>query len=170
MEPDLGVAIVRVVVGLTFAAHGAQKAFGWWGGPGYHGWNGIVGKMGWRPVAFWAPIAIAAELIGGLGLAVGLLVPLAAAALVAQSIVIIRRVHWPAGFWNTAGGMEYPVVLLACALGLFFTGPGNLSLDALLPVEALYEREIAWPILGVAVLGGVAAALWPPPVPVEQHG
>ena len=53
---DLGIALIRIVVGLTFAAHGAQKAFGWWGGPGYEGWSGAIHKMGWRPVAFPATV------------------------------------------------------------------------------------------------------------------
>ncbi|HEX6475519.1 MAG TPA: DoxX family protein [Candidatus Limnocylindria bacterium] len=167
---DLGIAIIRIVVGLTFAAHGAQKAFGWWDGPGYEGWSGAIHKMGWRPVAFWAPISIAAELLGGLSLALGLLMPLAIAALVAQSITIIRRAHWASGFWNKNNGYEYPLVLLAAVLGLYFTGPGVLSFDAFLPVGLLYSSQVSAALLGAGIVGGVGAAFWPSPATAQQHG
>ena len=79
MELDAGIAALRITIGLIFAAHGAQKAFGWWKGPGYAAWTGAIGKMGFRPVALWAFISVAAELGAGLLLALGLLTPLAAA-------------------------------------------------------------------------------------------
>ena len=88
---DLGLLILRLVVGLTFAAHGAQKAFGWWSRPKFAGWRAGVESMGLRPTVFWALVSTAAELVGGVLLAVGLLTPLATAALIAQSVVIISR-------------------------------------------------------------------------------
>jgi uncharacterized membrane protein YphA (DoxX/SURF4 family) len=72
---DLGLLILRLVIGLTFAAHGAQKAFGWWSGPKYAGWRAGVESMGLRPAGFWALVSTAAELGGGVLLAVGLLTP-----------------------------------------------------------------------------------------------
>src|SRR5436309_11317443 len=72
MELDAGIATLRITIGLIFAAHGAQKALGWWKGPGYAGWTAAIGKMGFRPVAFWTFISVAAELGAGLLLALGL--------------------------------------------------------------------------------------------------
>ena len=102
---DLGLLSLRVVIGLTFAAHGAQKAFGWWSGHGYAGWRAGVVRMGLRPAGFWALVSMADELGGGVLLAVGLLTPLATAALLAQSVVIVGLVHLPNGFWNAKGGI-----------------------------------------------------------------
>src|SRR5258705_9385140 len=98
---DIALLILRLGIGLTFAAHGAQKAFGWWGGPGPERWAGAVAGMGFRPVSVFTYASIAAELGGGLLLAAGFLTPVAVAILVAQSIVIIFQVHWQHGFFNT---------------------------------------------------------------------
>ena len=103
---DLGLLILRLVIGLTFAAHGAQKAFGWWSGPKYSGWRAGVERMGLRPAGFWALVSTAAELGGGVLLAVGLLTPVATAALIAQSLVIVGLVHLPKGFWKLSGPRE----------------------------------------------------------------
>lgn len=151
MELDAGIAALRITIGLIFAAHGAQKAFGWWKGPGYAGWTGAIGKMGFRPVALWAFISVAAELGAGPLLALGLLTPLAAAALVGQGIVIIARVHWANGFWNSNGGYEFPLALLGGSVAIALTGPGAWSLDARLPVGLLYEPIIRWGVLLVAI-------------------
>ena len=85
---DLSVLIIQLGVGLTFAAHGAQKLFGWWDGPGREGWLQAVGHMGFRPATFFAPAAAFAELGGGLLLAAGLLTPFAAATLADLSRLI----------------------------------------------------------------------------------
>ena len=126
---DLGLLILRLVVGLTFAAHGAQKAFGWWKGPGYAGWRTGVEHMGLRPAGFWALVSTAAELGGGVLLAVGLLTPLATAALIAQSVVMVGLVHLPKGFWNSNGGIEFPLSLAAGVVALAGTGSGSASLE-----------------------------------------
>jgi putative oxidoreductase len=115
---DLGLLILRLVIGLTFAAHGAQKAFGWWSGPKYVGWRAGVEHMGLRPPGFWALVSTAAELGGGVLLAVGLVTPLATAALIAQSVVIVGLVHLPKGFWNSKGGIEFPLSLAAGVVAL----------------------------------------------------
>src|SRR3954452_17775623 len=122
MATDIALLVLRLAIGLIFAAHGAQKVFGWWSGPGMTGWRGAMEHMGIRPAAFWAPMSAGVELIGGLLLAVGLFTPFAAAALVAQSIVIIAQVHWQKGFFNGKGGYEYPLTLGAAALAILLTG------------------------------------------------
>ncbi|HEY5628955.1 MAG TPA: DoxX family protein, partial [Candidatus Limnocylindrales bacterium] len=129
---DAGLLLLGLVVGLTLAAHGAQKAFGWFGGPGMQGWTGAVAGMGFYPAAPFATVAMLAELLGGLALAVGFLTPIAAAVVVAQSVVIIFHVHWRHGFWNTERGIEYPLLIGVAALFLGIVGRGMLSVDGLL--------------------------------------
>ena len=80
---DIGLLVVRLVVGLTFAAHGAQKVLGWWSGPGFAGWTGAMTRMGLRPAPLWAALSTAIELVGGLLVVVGLLTPIASAVVVA---------------------------------------------------------------------------------------
>jgi putative oxidoreductase len=127
---DLGLLVLRLVVGLTFAAHGAQKAFGWFDGIGWVGWQGIMVRLGFRPFVLFAAISTGAELIGGLFLALGALTPLAAAILVGQLIVIIARSHWANGFWNKTNGFEFPLALLGGTVAIGLIGPGAISLDA----------------------------------------
>jgi putative oxidoreductase len=152
---DLGLLILRLVVGLTFAAHGAQKAFGWWGGPGYAGWTGAIRNMGWRPAPLWALVSIAAELAAGLLLAIGFLTPLAAMALIGQSVVIVYGVHWAKGFWNAKGGWEFPISLAAGAIAIGLTGPGAISLDAALGLA--FAQPVRLGLVALGLLGGFGA-------------
>ena len=162
---DLGLLTVRAAVGLVFAAHGAQKLFGWWGGPGMDRWTGVIEGMGVRPARLWATISALNELGGGLLLAIGLLTPVAAAVVVAQSAVIVARVHWAKGFWNTQGGYEYPLVLGSVALGLAFTGPGSWSLDDLMPLDLLYQPLVIWMVVAFALAGSLVAIFMRPASP-----
>lgn len=155
---DLGLLLVRLVVGLTFAAHGAQKAFGWWAGPGWVGWQNAIGRMGFRPVGLFAGLSIGAELVGGLFLALGAFTPLAAAVLAAQSTVIIVKVHAPNGFWNKASGIEFPLTLGVAALALGLTGPGAVSFDAVEGFEVTDSVRLVLAIAGV-VCGVIALAV-----------
>jgi putative oxidoreductase len=129
---DLAVLFLGLAVGLTFAAHGAQKAFGWWGGPGMAGWQGAMEHMGFRPARPFALVSMAAELIGGAFLAIGFLTPFAAALVVAQTTVIILQVHLAKGFWVAKGGIEFALQLGIGALALGLLGRGALSLDGAL--------------------------------------
>ena len=156
---DLGLLVIRVVVGLTFAAHGAQKAFGWWDGPGWLGWQGAMHRMGFRPPALFAVLSIAAELVGGVLLAIGLLTPVAALFLIAQSVVIIAKTHWIHGFWNKSNGYEYPLSLLAATIGIGLAGPGSVSFDAHLHVTASTTLRLGLILLGI--VGGLATASLP---------
>jgi putative oxidoreductase len=163
MDFDIAMLVLRVGIGTIFVAHGLQKLLGWWGGPGWAGWTGWIGSMGLRPALFWASISLVAELGGGLALIVGLLVPLAAAGLVAQSIVLFKRVHWPRGFWSPDGGIEFPLAFMVGAFAVQVLGPGAWSLDAALPVDVLYVPAVRWIILALAVAGALVAAYWPTP-------
>jgi putative oxidoreductase len=126
---DAGLLIVRLVVGLTMAAHGAQKLFGWFGGHGLAGTGSFMEQMGFRPGRVQALVAGVGELGAGLFLAAGFLTPAAAAVLVAVMLVAALGVHRKAGFFAQSGGYEYALVLGAVALALAFTGPGAFSLD-----------------------------------------
>ncbi len=152
---DIGLLVLRLVVGLTFAAHGSQKVFGWWDGPGLEGWRSGVERMGFEPAPFWAYVSSLTELAGGLLLAVGLVTPAAAAALVGMAIVIISKVHLSKGFFNTAGGVEFPLVLGGGALALVLTGPGTISLDAALGLD--FPAEVRLGLLAIGVVAGIVA-------------
>ena len=159
MNVDLGLLVLRVAIGLTVAAHGAQKAFGWWGGPGPAGWFLATARMGWHPARPWAVLSIGAELVGGILLAVGLLAPLASALILAQTLVIILRVHLRNGFWNGKGGIEYPLTLWLCTAASMLAGPGTVSLDHALGLSFGPVGRVA--ALAVAIAGASLATLWP---------
>src|SRR6266480_1259036 len=125
----LGLLILRLVIGLTVAAHGAQKLFGWWGGSGMTGWTGAMNRMRIRPAAPWAWMSALAELLGGLAFAAGLLSPLGTFAISGSMLVAIALVHWPKGFWTTKGGYEFNLAILGAVIGVALIGPGPLSLD-----------------------------------------
>lgn len=159
MDPfDIAFLILRLVAGLTFAAHGAQKAFGWWGGPGFAGWQGAMGHMGFRPVRLFAVVSILVELVGGIALAVGFLTPLTAAFVLAQTVVIIGQVHWPHGFFNSKSGYEFPLQLGAIALAVGLAGAGAVSVDAALGLEISTTARVVLLALGAAA-GVVILAL-----------
>ncbi|MGH3452305.1 MAG: DoxX family protein [Haloechinothrix sp.] len=160
--------VLRVGIGSIFVAHGLQKALGWWGGPGWEGWKGFIGFLGPKPTVFWASISLIAELGGGLAIILGLLVPLAAAGLVAQTIVLFVKVHWPNGFWTANGGIEFPLAFGVGAFAVQVLGPGAWALDSLLPVDVLYEPSVRWVILGLAVAGALVAAFWPARTPPAE--
>lgn len=129
---DLGLLLLRTVIGLTLAAHGVQKLFGWFGGHGLDGTAVFFEKMGFRPGRRHAFMAGAAETGAGVLLALGLLTPLAAALVFALMVVAAITAHGRGGFFMTSGGYEYNVVLAASAISVAFTGAGDWSLDALL--------------------------------------
>ena len=151
---DIGLLILRLVVGLALAAHGSQKLFGWFGGHGIAGTGGFLESIGFRPGKVMAAISGIGEMAGGLGLALGLLTPLAAALVIATMLVAIYSVHIHNGFFVTKQGYEYNLVLAAVALALAFAGPGQLSIDAALglPLAGSLWGAIA---IGLAVIGAI---------------
>ncbi|MFD1177532.1 DoxX family protein [Paenibacillus puldeungensis] len=128
----LGLLIIRVVVGLTFMAHGAQKLFGWFGGYGPKGTGGWMESIGVKPGVPMAIMAGLSEFGGGLLFAAGLFTPLGAALLVITMLVAIFTVHIKNGFWTSANGYEFNLLLIAVAVGVALTGAGSYSIDALL--------------------------------------
>ena len=157
MSVSLGLLILRVVIGLTLAGHGAQKVFGWWGGSGMAGWIQAVTKLRIRPAAPWAWIAALSELGGGLLLALGLLSPLGSLAIAGSMLVAIATVHWRNGFWNGNRGYEFNLALLASVIAISLTGPGKYSLDQAI---GIHLPEPATLLVGtIAVVVGVVVTL-----------
>src|SRR5436190_9716867 len=126
---DTGVFLLRIVIGLFFAGHGAQKLFGWFGGHGLAGTGGFFEGLGYRPGKLFAAAAGLSEFFGGALLALGLFTPLAAAAIIGVMFNAVAAVHAKNGPWVTDGGWEYPAVLATAAAAIAFTGPGAASLD-----------------------------------------
>jgi putative oxidoreductase len=154
---DLGVLILRGVIGLVFAGHGGQKLFGWFGGRGLAGHSAVMEKLGIRPAGLFAAISSLGEFFGGLGLALGLFTSLAAAVLVGSMLVAVVKVHWSNGFWNGNRGIEFPFTLGITAFVLGLIGPGIYSLDYILGVEL--PEPLTYLVALVATLIAVAFAL-----------
>jgi putative oxidoreductase len=152
---DIGLLILRVVVGLTLAAHGTQKLFGWFGGPGLERTATMMEQLGFVPGARNARVAGLSEAAGGLLLALGLFTPAAAALVFAVMIVAGASAHLQHGFFIQNGGYEYNLVLGLAALSVAFTGAGRLSIDALF---GLRLAGVNWGLLAF-VVGLACAAL-----------
>ncbi|HCN57898.1 MAG TPA: oxidoreductase [Exiguobacterium sp.] len=129
---DLGLFLIRLVIGLTFAAHGTQKLFGWFGGHGIAGTGGWFESIGMKPGKTLALTAGLAELIGGLLFAGGLFLWFAAALIIVSMLVAIIKVHGQNGYWVTQNGYEYNMALIVIALGVALIGAGDYSLAAML--------------------------------------
>ncbi|WP_079911260.1 DoxX family protein [Paenibacillus sp. 32352] len=132
MSIALGLLIVRLVIGLTFAGHGAQKLFGWFGGYGPKGTGGWMESVGIKPGVLMAVLSGLMELIGGLLFAAGLFTEVGAALIVLTMLGAIVKVHGKNGYWATSNGYEYNLMLIAVAVGVALIGAGAYSLDALI--------------------------------------
>ncbi len=150
--PDLGLLILRTVVGLLFVGHGAQKLFGWFGGTGLGGTAAWMEQLGLRPGRLWALAAGLAEFVGGASLALGLLVPVAAVLIVAVMATAIALVHARNGLWVQNGGYEYPLVNSAVAVAVALAGPGRYGLEPALGLHVPAERVVAWGVALAALL------------------
>ncbi|MGW4330926.1 DoxX family protein [Nocardia sp. NPDC004573] len=150
---DIGLLLVRVVFGGLLAAHGAQKLFGWWGGPGLQANADGFEQMGYNPGKVFGTLAGLTELGGGLLLLLGLLTPLAGAIVLGTMINAINAL-WSMGLL-THGGYELPLLFATAAAAIAFTGPGALSLDNGRP----WQRKGPVVGLGAVVIGVVAAVI-----------
>ena len=126
---DWGLLVLRLVLGGSFLLHGSQKLFGVFGGKGMGTLVQLVGTFGLPgPPALWAWLAALAELVGGLAVVLGVLTEFGAAAIAADMIVAIWKVHGKNGFFATQGGYEYNLLILAVCAALILAGPGWLAL------------------------------------------
>jgi putative oxidoreductase len=143
-----GLLLLRMVVGGTMAAHGAQKLLGWFDGPGLGGVRKMLGSLGFRWPAFMA-LGLALTECAGLLFAVGFLTPLAALGIAVVMLNAVALVHFKNGFWNGNGGYEFNLVLLTVAVAVSATGPGRFSIDRALR----WDDNLSGLWWGVGVLG-----------------
>jgi len=139
---NIALLLFRVVIGVTLAGHGAQKLFGWFGGPGPVQLRQIFEKQGYKPAWFWFALCIVGELGGGLSVALG-------AAGILGAMAMAARSHWKNGFF-LPGGIEYTLTLAIASLAIGLIGPGGYALDALFGI-ALPEVPL-FGVLAIAAL------------------
>jgi len=139
---DTALAILRVVLGMTFILHGGQKLFVF----GFAGVSGAFAQMGIPAPGLLGPFVAFVEFFGGIAILLGLLTRLAALGIGATMVVAILTVHLKNGFFAPTG-FEFPLSLLASAIALVITGAGDFSLDALIGKRlsggAVAEPEVA---------------------------
>jgi putative oxidoreductase len=153
---DAGRLVLRLTAGALLAGHGAQKLFGWFGGPGLDGTSTWLESLGFRPARLWAVLAGLSELGGGVLSALGFLQPLGPLGVSAAMGMATAKVHAGKPIWVTSGGAELPTVYMAIADFLMLAGPGRLSLDERLGI--CIPRWVALP--GLAAVGaGIAIGL-----------
>lgn len=154
---DVGLLIVRLCLGLTLAAHGYNKIFA---GGRISGTARWFDSIGMRPGVLHARIAAGAEIAAGLGFAIGLLTPVAAAGFVALMLVAGWTVHRGNGFFIVSSGWEYNLVLAVAAVGVAMTGPGRLSVDSLVFGHPWCEGWAGLLIAaGLGLVGGIGQLL-----------
>jgi putative oxidoreductase len=150
----LGRIALRGTIGALFMGHGLQKLVGWFGGPGIKGLAGGFERMGLRPGKVHATAAGVAETAGGALLISGAATPLAGALLTGTMTTAIEKVHLQKGVWNTNGGYEYNLVLIAAVFAL-----------------TAEEDGLGWALaeLAAGVAGGLAASRLPMPAPAPDE-
>lgn len=161
---DFGLAILRVLIGLLFAGHGAQKLFGWFGGHGLSGTAAWLESLNIRPGRLWALLLGLGEFLGGLLLTLGLVTPWAVLPLLAAQLVALIRVHAPRGLWMDRGGFEYNLVLITLGAFFGFYGAGAYSADAWLGM--VWPQPLTFGIVLILALlialVALAAPAWAP--------
>jgi putative oxidoreductase len=153
---DQGLLLARLVIGLLMAGHGAQKAFGWFGGHGLAGVGAFFEGLGFRPGRLFAAAAAYGELASGLLIVLGLLGPVGPALMLSIMIVAAVTVHWKQGLFVTSNGIEVPLLYAVAAVTLALTGFGRFSIDAALGLTALSSPYVTLLVLLAGVVGGFA--------------
>jgi len=156
---DTALLLIRLAIGLLLAAHGLQKLAGWFGGYGLAGTGGYLEGFGFRHGRFWAAVAGSSEFFGGALFALGLLTPLAGAAIAGTMLVAARTDHKGKGPWIFNGGWEYVLVNAVVTSAVGIAGPGEFSLDHVLDV-APHGSEWGWAAAAGAIVVAVATLGW----------
>jgi putative oxidoreductase len=167
---NIALLVLRLVPGLLFMGHGLQKLVSPKYAPKFLSANGLQGtgaffeQGGMRPGLLMAFFAGAAELGGGFLIAAGLLTPLGTALLAAVMTVAILNVHLRKGIWNSAGGFEFPLLMLTAVYAVSAIGPGTLSIDSWAGIAdwsgihwAAQDAVRAGAAVGIGAVGGLAA-------------
>ncbi|MFE6920911.1 DoxX family protein [Nocardia sp. NPDC057663] len=146
---DAGLLVLRLGVGATMFAHGTQKLFGWFDGGGLAGTEKFFAAKGYPMADAFAVVAGLSEALGGLGLILGLLTPLAAAAILGTMLNAIA-VKW-GGFFSPKG-VEYEVILAVAATSLALTGAGGFALDRFVPGLRNYKLSYGLAAIALALI------------------
>lgn len=162
---DTGLLIIRLVVGLLFVGHGAQKLSHMFGGHGIEGTAGFFRQLGFRPPKAMAGVAGVTEVGAGVLLATGLLTPFAGAGIIGLMVVAAWVVNRANGLWISSGGFEYDLVLATVAASIAFTGPGEASLDHALDWNL---AGVGWGVfaIGLGLVSAIAVLASRKPEPV----
>lgn len=152
MLKDIGLLALRGVAGGLLTGHGAQKLFGWFGGPGIEGTTEFMDSLGLQPAKPWATMAGGSEFAGGVLTSLGLFHPLGPILKIGPMATAARQIHWKTPLWATEGGAELPLTNIAVCVALATNSPGRLSLDHLLGIKV--PKAVT-----LAVVAGVAAGL-----------
>jgi putative oxidoreductase len=155
MIHDLGLLAARLALGLSFASHGTQKAFGWFDGPGPERTAGHLESLGFKPGAKYASSASSTEMGAGLAVALGLGGPAGPAGMI-STMLVAQAAHAKNGFFNQNGGYELTVIYSTAALALASSGYGKFSLDHAFGLDT----KLRHPALTVLALAGGLAAGW----------
>ncbi|MFD8913601.1 DoxX family protein [Streptomyces sp. NPDC059575] len=152
---DVGLLVIRLAAGVILFTHGTQKLFGWFGsGGGLDATGHFFTMSGYPAGTAFALVAGLTETLGGIGLALGFLTPLAGAAALGTMINALA-VTWNSGFF-APNGFEFTLLLAVVALGLTLTGPGRIALDHFVPV--LRNHRLAYGVAGV-ILAAAASVV-----------
>jgi putative oxidoreductase len=159
MAHDLGILLIRVIIGLGIAAHGAQKLFGWFGGHGPKGTGGFMESLGFQPGVAFAVMSGSGEFFGGLLILLGLLGPIGPALVISVLTVAILTVHIRNGFFAANNGFEIPLIYIAGALAVAFTSSSLLTLDNLFGITLFHSAAATWVFVALGLVAGLLAVL-----------
>jgi putative oxidoreductase len=157
---DVGLLVLRVVVGVVFAMHGMQKLFGWFGGGGFEGTSKWFASLGFGDGRTATAMAGGSEVLGGLGLAAGLLTPLAGLAMVGTMTTAALVNNADNGFWSASKGWELNLYLMVIPVAVVVSGPGRWSVDHAIGLADLVPVPVAGAAVGAIVAGLGVAAGW----------
>ncbi len=157
MLDTIGVLAARLVVGGGMAAHGAQKAFGWFEGPGPAGAAGFLESLGFKPGPQYATTASAGEIGSGVLIALGAGGPIGPALMISTMIIAQTTVHAKNGFFAQKGGIELGLLYAVAALGFATGGYGDASIDHVLGLDKNLRHPV---ITTLAMAGAIAGAYY----------
>ncbi len=155
MIDDLGLLASRLAVGLSYASHGAQKAFGWFEGPGPQGAAGFMESLGLKPGEQYARMAAYGEIAAGTMIALGLGGPVGPSMVLSGMLVAAETVHKKNGFFAGKGGVEVNMLYSAAALGFASAGYGAFSADRVFGLEPKVRHPA---LTTLALAAGIASA------------
>jgi putative oxidoreductase len=159
---DLGLLLLRVAIGVLLIAHGLQKAFGLWGGPGFDGWADSLTAMGYQHADILTYVATGGQIIAGVGLVLGLFTPLAAAGALAYMVNGVLAdamvAHEQARLSSfLTDGHEYKVIAVCAVAAIILAGPGKYGLDA---ARGWARRPFVGSFVALLVGAGAGVAIW----------